>query len=135
MGCFLLACVLENQKVDEENVIWDDRFADALGALGYLIMTRDVVAVRIGVVNPLSTRYVFAAVVFRCRWRAGKLKDCRAGAFSSLLPARLSLPPPEHLSSPSYKRALGCQAKGCVVEDRRGYLPPHAPFYRRGPSP
>ena len=26
---FLLACVLENQKVDEENAIWDDRFAES----------------------------------------------------------------------------------------------------------
>ena len=29
IGYFLLACVLENQKVDEENAIWDDRFAES----------------------------------------------------------------------------------------------------------
>jgi hypothetical protein len=29
MGCFLLACVLENQKMEEEEAIWDDRFAES----------------------------------------------------------------------------------------------------------
>ena len=29
IGYFLLACVLENQKVDEENAIWDARFAES----------------------------------------------------------------------------------------------------------
>jgi hypothetical protein len=29
IGYFLLACVLENQKVDDEDAIWDDRFAES----------------------------------------------------------------------------------------------------------
>jgi hypothetical protein len=29
LGYFLLACVLENQKVDDEDAIWEDQFAES----------------------------------------------------------------------------------------------------------